>query len=119
VGEDTHPSVGSADERAETVAAVARVVMKIPRPWVAFVVVAACLTACHVSVASDGNVNGSFAPGTLTGVLIALIWLPALLRVIAIAGGGVKTPAGEASTTGLLAVLDSLEPETKRNALPP
>lgn len=38
--------------------------------------------------------------------------------MIAIAAGGVKTPAGEASTTGLFAVLDSLEPETKRNTLP-
>jgi hypothetical protein len=108
-----------ADAPLERVQAVARIAMKIPRPWIVAVAIAAGLSACHVTVTTDGDVSGSFAPATLTGVLIALIWLPALLRVIAIAGGGVKTPAGEASTTGLLAVLDSLEPETKRNALPP
>ncbi|MEA2214370.1 MAG: hypothetical protein QOF83_4318 [Solirubrobacteraceae bacterium] len=97
---------------------VARLAMGIPKPWVIAVAIAAVLSAFHITVTTGGTVSGSFAPSTLTGVLIALVWLPAIVRVIAIAGGGVKTPAGEASTSGLLTVLDSLEPETKRDTLP-
>ena len=95
-----------------------RTVLKVPNVWAVTIVIAAVLSAVHISVSSTGEVSGSFAASTLTGVLIALIWLPALLRVIALAGGGIKTPAGEATTGGLLALIAAFEPETKREALP-
>jgi hypothetical protein len=50
--------------------------------------------------------------------LVALVWLPALLGVFAVAGGGLTTPAGEATTGGLLDVLKALDPTTGREVLP-
>lgn len=103
---------------SEQINAVMRAALKIPKAWAITMAVAAVLSAVHVSVSTGGDVGGSFAPSALSGVLIALIWLPALLRIVALAGGGIKTPAGEASTGGLLALIASFEPETKRDALP-
>jgi hypothetical protein len=53
-----------------------------------------------------------------TAALLALVWLPALFKVAALAGNGVKTPAGEVGTTGLLAILREADPAAKREALP-
>jgi hypothetical protein len=58
------------------------------KAWVIAMAVAAVLSAVHVSVSTGGDVGGGFAPSALSGVLIALIWLPALLRIVALAGGG-------------------------------
>jgi hypothetical protein len=54
----------------------------------------------------------------ITAVFAALAWLPAIIRIIALAGGGFKTPAGEATTSGLLDLLRSLDPGIQRQALP-
>lgn len=103
-------------ERAD---AVAQMALKVPRVWAVGMAAAAVLSAATVDVSEGGEVSGSFHPTTLTALLFALIWLPALLRVIALAGGAFKTPAGEAATGGLLEVIDRLDPDAKRNALPP
>lgn len=111
-------SVDVSQQAIARIQGVARIAMTVPKPWIVAMAIAAVLSALHVSVTAQGDVSGSFGPSALTGILIALVWLPALVRVVAIAGGGVKTPAGEASTGGLLAVLGLLEPETKRDTLP-
>ena len=72
----------------------------------------------RIDVSSTGAVSGSFHPTTLTAVLVALIWLPALVGILALAGGVIKTPAGEASTAGLFDLIESLDPDSKRNYLP-
>lgn len=67
-------------------------------------------------------VHGAFAfrfhVSTIAAILIALIWLPTLLRVFAVTGGAVKTPAGEATTGGLLGFVRLLTPETRERVLP-
>jgi hypothetical protein len=97
---------------------VLSVAMEVSRPWTIAMIVAAVLSAAHVNVTADGDVSGDARLTTLTAVFVALIWLPSLLRVVGLAGGAIKTPAGEASTTGLLDVLKSLDPDTKRERLP-
>ena len=82
-------------------------------------VLAAALSAIQVHVSLHGDVSGSFAPSGLSVALLAFIWLPGVLRVIALAGVRLKTPAVEASTEGLLGLLDGLSPERKRETLPP
>jgi len=103
-------------EQAQTIAGD---VLRVPRPWTGLMLVVALLSSLHLTVTSRGAVSGSFGLSALTGILLALIWLPALLKVITLAGGGVKTPAGEASTGGLLGVISAFAPERKREALPP
>ncbi|GCE27550.1 hypothetical protein KDA_30340 [Dictyobacter alpinus] len=36
-----------------------------------------------------------------TALSFALLWLPALLRIFTLLGGGLKTPAGELSSPGI------------------
>jgi hypothetical protein len=84
----------------------------LPKSWVAGVGAAALASVVHVrdighGTAVDLNVT------TITGVLIAILWLPTLLRVFALTGGNVKTPAGEATTGGLLSFFASLAPEER------
>ena len=85
--------------------------------WTALAIAAATLSAFKLSFKS-GNVEVAVEITAITVALIALIWLPALINVIAIAGGGVKTPAGEVAAGGLLDLLRSLEPAAQRGALP-
>jgi hypothetical protein len=118
----TDSDLGAADSALtplDKVQAVVREAMRVSPWWTALMLIAALISAFHVNVTTRGDFSGSFAPSTLSGVLVALVWLPALLRVIALAGGGVKTPAGEATTGGLLSLIGGLSAERKREALPP
>lgn len=103
----------------DKVQTVARAALRVSPWWAASMLTAAVISAIHVSVTIHGDVSGNFAPSTLSGALVAFVWLPGLLRVIAIAGVRVKTPAGEASTEGLSTLIDALSPGRKREALPP
>jgi hypothetical protein len=44
---------------------------------------------------STTGLSLTFHVTTITALFFALIWLPALLRVFALLGGGIKTPFGE------------------------
>jgi hypothetical protein len=94
------------------------VVMYVPRPWLALVLFAAAVSAIRLNFGGGHAVSGAVSVTALTAVLIALIWLPALLRVLAIAGGGIKTPAGEATTPGLGSLFNAIDPATKRETFP-
>lgn len=80
--------------------------------------VAAVISAVRLDFGGGRAVSGSVGVTALTAVFVALIWLPGLLRVLGIAGGGVKTPAGEATTPGLGKLFDLVDPETKRETFP-
>ncbi len=92
--------------------------MAVSRPWAVAMVFAAVLSSLHVNVSEKHDLSGSIGVTSITVALLVLIWLPSLLRVLGIAGGGVKTPAGEATTPGLAALFDTFDPQTKREALP-
>jgi hypothetical protein len=94
------------------------VVLQVPRGWLALIMVAACASTLNIERIAGGGFQIGFHVTTITAILIGLIWLPALLRVIAIAGGGLKTPAGEASTPGLMDFLKLLDPQAQRETLP-
>lgn len=102
----------------EQVRAMLRAVVAVPRPWWIVVTAAAVLSCIEASRATNGDWSLGFAVSNTTVLLLALIWVPALVRAIALSGGAVKTPAGEASTGGFLDVLDLLDPAMQREALP-
>ena len=79
--------------------------LPLPRFWLFILVFAIILSMFEVTLNADGAVTAMFRLSTITAILVALIWLPILLGVIALAGGGFKTPAGEVSTPGLLDLL--------------
>lgn len=96
---------------------VLHLVIRISPRWTALVLVVAVLSAFTVSLKAS-SIEWAVQITPITVLLIALIWLPALVNVIALAGGGVKTPAGEATAGGLFELLRSLEPAAQRGALP-
>jgi hypothetical protein len=65
-----------------------------------------------------GQVEGTIAITPITAALIAFIWLPAFVNLIALAGGGLKTPAGEVQSGSILMLIRSLAPDAQRAALP-
>ena len=101
-----------------SIRALGALVTQISRPWAALMVVAAVASTLHLNVSEKHDLSGSVAVSALTVALLALIWLPSLLRVLGVAGGGVKTPAGEAATPGLARLFDPIDPQTKRETFP-
>ncbi|HVU79538.1 MAG TPA: hypothetical protein VHC67_18330 [Gaiellaceae bacterium] len=83
--------------------------LELPRRWVVPIAVLALVSTVHVG-RKEGSWEFAFGVGSITATLVALAWLPALLSVIALTGGKIKTSAGEASTGGLLDFFKSLPP---------
>jgi hypothetical protein len=92
--------------------------MFVPRPWLGLVLLAAAVSAVRLNFGGDHAVSGTISVSALTAILLAMIWLPALVRVLAIAGGEIKTPAGQATTPGVGRLFDRVDPETKRETFP-
>jgi hypothetical protein len=102
----------------EKIQMLTRILMAVPRGWVACVAVAAIASLFQVNRAADGGLAFELHVTNTTVLLLAVGWLPALLAVVAMAGGGLKTPAGEATTGGLLPLLQVLDTTAKQAILP-
>jgi hypothetical protein len=79
-----------------------------PRWWVGILLIAAFLSLFKLGSSGEGKFFIEFGFSTITAVLIALIWLPGLLRAIALMGFTVKTEGTEVSTPGLLALVPKM-----------
>lgn len=109
---------GQSSAAIEQLQALLAASVQLKRWWTWTMVAAAVLSTLRVERVANGDLGVTFRLTALTAILLALIWLPAVLRVIVVGGGSIKTPAGEATTRGLLDVLGSLDAETKRDTLP-
>lgn len=94
-------------------------VSRLPRAWIAIVTLLAVLSTLDVTRTGSGVVSMRFHVTGVTAAILALAWLPAIVRAIVLTGGGVKTPAGEANTRGLLDLLMLSSSDVKREVLPP
>lgn len=110
---NTDPQAGL----TERVSAVLGVVWKVPWPWTALMVVTALLTSVNVTRTPGGDFTIEVAVGTLSVVALALIWLPALLRLLVLTGGSVKAGNVEAQTGGLLSSTDLFQVATQTKAV--
>jgi hypothetical protein len=90
----------------------------LPRTWVLAVGLAALMSVFEVTRQPEGGISVTVRVATITAILVALVWLPALVRVVALVGGGIKTPAGEVRTEGLLDILRQSDAAMKREVLP-
>lgn len=97
--------------------AVLELLLLLPRLWLLTAAAVILLSMIDVSYSSQTGWSFSFAIKSITAVMFGLVWLPVLLRILAVSGGGIKTGAGEANTPGLIsllpkliATLDSVEP---------
>jgi len=93
-------------------------ISRISPLWVGLVTLLAFLSAFEVTRTVHGDVEVQFHVTAITAAIVALAWLPALVRAVAMTGGAVKTPAGEASARGILDLLRPLPADAKRKVLP-
>src|SRR5262245_17500091 len=75
---------------------------QLPKAWLFSMIGVAILATLDVSRASGGSVTVAFKVGTTALIALALMWLPMLLRIFALAGGSVKAGGLEASMPGAL-----------------
>jgi hypothetical protein len=101
----------------ETVRQTMGLVATVPKPWCGLILVAAFVSTLEVTL-SPGAWSAKFSVSSVTVAVLGLLWLPVLIKVLALAGGSMKTPAGEATSGGLIEVIRALAPEAKREALP-
>ncbi len=94
------------------------VLLPIPWPWLAAMAFAILLSLFTVTQTAKDGITVSFQLTAITAGLFALVWLPFLLKVIALTGGGIKGLGGEATVAGILEIVDRLEPSDRRDALP-
>lgn len=111
------PAAKTSSIRIAAVNELLRAVVDVPPRWLLLVVVAALLSCFELTSGPDGSTL-TFRVTTVTAGLVALAWAPALIRVIGLAGGAVKTPLGEASSGSLVDLLRSLDVDAQREALP-
>ncbi|MBD2260256.1 hypothetical protein [Pseudanabaena sp. FACHB-2040] len=97
--------------------AILELLLLLPRLWLVTAVLVILLSMIDVAYSAQTGWSFNFGIKSITAVMFGLIWLPVLLRILAVAGGGIKTGAGEANTPGLIsllpkliATLDSVEP---------
>jgi len=91
----------------QQLSALTRILKSTPRLWIWGLSALAVLSLLDVTV--DETVTVSVRVDSLTVILVGLIWLPALINVMALGGARLKVPAGELETLGLLDFMRSVE----------
>jgi len=76
--------------------------------WAAGLIIVAVLSSVHIEHPASGGISVHVAVGTAALVAIALIWLPAVVRLLSLTGGGFKAFGIEASTGGIRDVPEGL-----------
>ena len=114
--QQTPPTAKVQIEHVQTL--VDRVLMPMSPSWLVAIGIAVVISLFDLSRTADGAVEVRFGVSTVSALLIALVWLPFLLKAIVLGGGTVKLQPVETSLPGLLDLLSRLEPETQRQVLP-
>jgi hypothetical protein len=93
---------------ADQLSLLRRVLAYTPRLWIWGLTLLVVLSV--VDITSDGDsFRLELRVTSMTVILIALMWLPALINVLAIGGARLRVPAGEIETLGLLQFMRSNE----------
>jgi hypothetical protein len=78
---------------------------RLPAAWVGFVGVLAFASVVKLDLGESGVWTCAIEASAVTAGFAALLWLPLLLKAIALTGGGIKTSVAEGNFGGLLDVL--------------
>lgn len=83
-------------------------VSTVPRAWAAAMAIAAVLSSIKIEHTGRANLV-TFEVGSAALVAIGLVWLPAALKAVALAGGTLKAAGVEASLPGVLTQVEAIE----------
>lgn len=95
-----------------------KVFLPIPRLWIVVISVGIIVSLFEITPTAGGPYTVGFRLTSVTVLLLALVWLPFLLKVLALTGGGLKLFGGEVTLEGLSNILTQLSDEI-RSQLPP
>lgn len=98
--------------RKDNVEWILKTILQLPRSWLLISSIFVLLSMFNVGWTPQKGLSLAFQVTTTTAIFFALIWLPVLLGIFALVGGGVKTPAGEFTSSGLSTFLQHLESDT-------
>jgi len=89
---------------------VVTLLTRVPTYWVVAVMVAALLSCVTVTKAAGGGLSVRFALTTTAVWLLAIVWIPAAVRTLAVVLRSAKVFGVELSTAGLFELFRSHEP---------
>ncbi|GER90075.1 hypothetical protein KDW_42370 [Dictyobacter vulcani] len=90
-----------------------RTALRLPVIWCVITVLVIIASMFNITWNNTSRVLAvTFQITSTTALFFALLWLPALLRIFTLLGGGLKTPAGELSSPGIGEFLKTLNSDT-------
>lgn len=87
-----------------------RRITHIPKNWL--IISSIFILLSTIQITGGEKFTFKFQVTNTTAIFSALIWLPSLLKIIALTGGAIKTPAGEITGSSMMPMLQSLTGDT-------
>lgn len=81
-------------------------IFQVPKRWLIISIILILISTCEISWGKESSFK--FRVTNTTAVFLSLIWLPSILKIFALTGGALKTPAGEIGSSGVKTMLESL-----------
>lgn len=85
-------------------------IIHIPKNWLIISSIFILLSTFQVN--GGEKLTFKFQVTNTTAIFLALTWLPSILKIFALTGGAVKTPAGEITGSSMMPMLQSLTGDT-------
>ena len=101
----------------ETIAQLLRSLLRLPSVWLKPILFLAFLSLFRVGWTGENGLTFSFGVQNATVLLLAAVWIPAGIKLLALVGGRIDTPTGGFSTRGLEGILQAIAPETRDEVL--
>ncbi|KAB8318175.1 hypothetical protein SD81_022550 [Tolypothrix campylonemoides VB511288] len=85
-------------------------IIDIPRNWLIVISIFILLSTFQINWGQEKSFK--FQVNNTTAVFVALTWLPSVLKIFALTGGALKTPAGEITGSSMMPMLRSLSSDS-------
>jgi hypothetical protein len=95
-----------------------KVLLPIPLLWIVVISAGIVISLFEITKTAGGSYSVSSRLTLVTVLLLALVWVPFLLKVLALSGGGLNVLGSEASFEGFGDFLSRFSPEVEREVLP-
>ncbi|ARV59589.1 hypothetical protein BZZ01_13965 [Nostocales cyanobacterium HT-58-2] len=83
-------------------------IFQLPKKWLIISIILILISTCEISWSKKELFAFKFKVTNTTAVFLSLVWLPSILKIFALSGGALKTPAGEIGSSGMKVMLESL-----------
>ncbi|WP_017652956.1 hypothetical protein [Fortiea contorta] len=110
MGDNSDKETGKNQISREAVDWLLKQIIQIPKTWLIITTIFIVLSTFQIN--KDEKLTFKFEVTNTTAVFLALLWVPSVLKIFALTGGAVKTPAGEITGSSMMPMLQSLTGDT-------